>query len=113
MGVDLAGCTDINDANGNGEPLYSKFEMEDWALLNLRFEVHLLVHAFKHDVNDDDRPGIHVEHFDFYYQRYYKRNFTASYFGCKELQEILELIKGIATIDEDKKVLKSELSIDD
>eukprot|EP00746_Dinoflagellata_sp_MGD_P166365 gnl/MRDRNA2_/MRDRNA2_96194_c0_seq1.p1 gnl/MRDRNA2_/MRDRNA2_96194_c0~~gnl/MRDRNA2_/MRDRNA2_96194_c0_seq1.p1 ORF type:complete len:816 (+),score=233.30 gnl/MRDRNA2_/MRDRNA2_96194_c0_seq1:84-2531(+) len=110
---DLSSCTDINDATGSGEPLYSKFEMEDWALLNLRFEVHLLIHAFTHDVNDEDRPGIHVEYFDFYYQKYYKRGFTLSYFGCKEFQEMLDLIKGTASIDEEKKVLNSELSGED
>merc|ERR1712224_705168 len=61
--VDMSTIQDINDMNGKGEPLFSKFEMEDWALLNLRFEVHLLIHAFTHDVNDEDRPGIHVEYF--------------------------------------------------
>merc|ERR1712182_185203 len=53
--AEIYACKDINDANGSGEPLFSKFEQEDWALLNLRFEIHLLIHAFKHDVNDDDR----------------------------------------------------------
>ena len=28
-----------------------------WVLLGLRFEFHLLAHAFKRDLNDADRPG--------------------------------------------------------
>ena len=36
--LDVFAVDDINDT-GNGEPLFSNFEFEDWALLGLRFEV--------------------------------------------------------------------------
>lgn len=37
---------DVNDV-GNGEPLCSCFALEDWVLLMLRVEFHLMAHAFK------------------------------------------------------------------
>jgi len=58
---------------GDERPLFARFESEDWILLNLRFEVHLLVHAFKRDCNDPERTGMLPEHLPFYYGKYYKR----------------------------------------
>merc|ERR1712187_1105158 len=53
---DVDSVEDINDI-GSGKPLYFSFAYEDWVLLSLRFELHLLAHAFKRDLNDPDRPG--------------------------------------------------------
>lgn len=55
---------------GTGEPLFCNFGFEakgvrsrsrmlqDWALLSLRFELHLLAHSFLHDCGDPERPLI-------------------------------------------------------
>merc|ERR1712193_299448 len=78
---DIWECSDIQDADGKGRPLYALFQNEDWALVNLRYDLHLLVHAWEVDVNDDERPGILEEHLNFYYNKYYKRTFNTTYFG--------------------------------
>ena len=40
---------------GTGEPLFSKFTWEDWMMLELRFQLHVLVHGYKHCMNDPGR----------------------------------------------------------
>merc|ERR1712113_1073884 len=55
------------DDIGNGKPLFANFEYEDWTLLGLRYEFHLLLHAFRRDVDDVDRQSFHESHLDFYY----------------------------------------------
>ena len=42
---------------GNGMPLFEKFQYEDWTLLSTRYELHLLLHSFKKDLEDPDRPS--------------------------------------------------------
>ena len=62
---------------GNGEPLCSLFALEDWVLLMLRVEFHLMAHAFKKDVEDAQRLGIHVDNVPYYYNKYFKKSFSA------------------------------------
>merc|ERR1712207_129901 len=57
---DIFGADDVNDIGG-GMPLSKDFNHEDWTMMALRFELHLLAHAFRRDVNDQERPGIHVD----------------------------------------------------
>merc|ERR1719201_1193836 len=48
--IDIFGVDDICEQKGPGSPpLFSNFTFEDWALLSLRFELHLLVHAVRRD----------------------------------------------------------------
>merc|ERR1712194_796993 len=61
-------------------------------LMALRFELHLLAHAFKKDVNDDERPGIHVDHLGFYYSKYFKRNLTPSDYGVETVKDLITLV---------------------
>eukprot|EP00913_Durusdinium_trenchii_P012069 g11337.t1 len=65
-----------------GEPLFAKFTFEDWALLSLRLELHLLVHSFRRDANDPERIGIHESHLPFYYNKYYKKTFNVKHYGA-------------------------------
>merc|ERR1719210_3244458 len=76
------------DDIGNGKPIYSHFVYEDWTLLSLRYELHLLVYAFRHDVNDPDRPGFHEMHLPFYYSRYFGKPFSVKYFGVQSISEL-------------------------
>merc|ERR1711990_1263540 len=74
--VDVFAVEDVMDL-GSGEPLFSKFGPEDWALLSLRAELHFLVHAFKKDVDDPDRPSFHESHLSFYYTKYFKKQWNS------------------------------------
>merc|ERR1711972_1266610 len=50
--LDVMAVEDVLDI-GNGQPLFSEFVYEDWTLLSLRYEIHLLLQAFKKDLNDE------------------------------------------------------------
>merc|ERR1711920_441665 len=71
---------------------------EDWALLQLRYELFLLQSAFKVDVNDPDRPGIHEGHFGFYYQKYFRKYLNPKFFG---VEGHTELVKETVTFEEE------------
>lgn len=109
--VDIFAFEDINDI-GNGEPLYSKFTFEDWALLSLRFELHLMAHAFKRDVGDPERPGIHEQHLPFYYHKYLRKTMSVKYYGVSTHAELVELVRDTITINEKSEVLEPQLSDD-
>jgi len=108
---DVFAVDDIMDA-GNAQPLFSEFAFEDWALLSLRFELHLLVHAFFKDVADPEREGIHVDHIPFYYNKYYRKAFNTSYYGVDSYEELIELIRDTVCFNPDNAVLESQLSDD-
>jgi len=97
---DIFSVADVNDVN-NGEPLYKDFAFEDWALLQLRYELFLLQAAFKKDVNDADRPGIHETHFGFYYNRYYRKYPNSKGYGVEKDQELVKLVKDAVLFDDD------------
>lgn len=90
--LDVFGVQDINDL-GNGLPLYIDFSFEDWTLLSLRFELHILTHAFMIDANDPELAGIHKDNVMFYYQRYFKKAFTFKAYGCDNLSDVVELVR--------------------
>jgi len=90
--IDIFSVQDVSDM-GDGEPLFANFMFEDWALMSLRFELHLLVRSFRHDVNDPERPGMHEDHVAFYYQRYYRKQLNAKFFGKDSLHELITLIR--------------------
>lgn len=69
--IDLAGVTDMHNADDHGTPLYANFTYEDWLLLSWRYELHLLVHSFAIDVDDADIPGIPENHLGHYFALYF------------------------------------------
>lgn len=95
--IDPFECEDVTDL-GNDEPLFAHFAYEDWTLLSLRFELHLLLHAFALDVEDQERATIHESHVGFYFKKYFKKDFNLNFFNCKALPELLELIPDIVEI---------------
>jgi len=119
-----AACTKIPDINaedidiwvavedvmdiGSGEPLFFNFAYEDWTLLSVRFELHLLVHAFKKDVDDPERPSFVENHLAFYYNKYFKKAFNVKMFGVNDNAGLIEFIKDTVKIDA-KNMLKAEL----
>lgn len=106
---DLASIEDINDI-GDGEPAYASFEPEDWALLQLRYEVFLLADAYKKDLDDPDRQQIPEVHLAFYYSKYYNKQLNPGIFTLKTVAELVDLVKSTATITDEPRMLalKSE-----
>jgi hypothetical protein len=90
--LDVFSVADVNDI-GSGEPLYANFQFEDWALLAVRFELHLLVHAFRKDIADSERPGFHESHVGFYYNKYFNKQWSSKNFGRDNFNDVVELIK--------------------
>mmetsp|Transcript_43048 Transcript_43048/g.77141 ORF Transcript_43048/g.77141 Transcript_43048/m.77141 type:complete len:822 (-) Transcript_43048:111-2576(-) len=105
---DIFSVEDINDIGG-GEPLYSSFEAEDWALLQLRWEMYLLQDSFKKDVNDADRVAIPEAHVGFYYGKYFKKQINTKQFGVTEVADLVKLVKDTVAISEDTKMFATIL----
>eukprot|EP00930_Biecheleria_cincta_P069928 TRINITY_DN575_c0_g3_i1.p1 TRINITY_DN575_c0_g3~~TRINITY_DN575_c0_g3_i1.p1 ORF type:complete len:877 (-),score=289.78 TRINITY_DN575_c0_g3_i1:28-2658(-) len=95
--LDVFTVEDVMDC-GNGEPLFANFAYEDWTLLSLRYELHLLLHFFKKDLNDPDRPSFGEKHFGYYYNKYFKKNWNLQLFAVKKLEEVLDIVKDTATV---------------
>merc|ERR1711935_653768 len=68
------------------------FQSEDWPMLALRVELHMLTLSFNKDCNDPDRTGIHLDHLAFYYQKYYGKALNLSSFGVQTTVELVELV---------------------
>lgn len=97
--VKIDSIENVNDI-GSGEPLYSEFGYEDWALLSARYELHLLIHAFKKDLNDADRPSFNVTHMPYYYEKYFNKAFSVAFFGKETFEEFVALIKEAVQLNE-------------
>eukprot|EP00928_Gymnodinium_smaydae_P094725 TRINITY_DN79_c0_g1_i4.p1 TRINITY_DN79_c0_g1~~TRINITY_DN79_c0_g1_i4.p1 ORF type:complete len:1012 (+),score=290.12 TRINITY_DN79_c0_g1_i4:68-3103(+) len=108
--LDVFNVEDVCDI-GNGEPLFAHFTWEDWMLLNLRFDLHLLVHAYRKDIDDAERTCFHESHLYFYYNKYYKRQLTPKNFGVNSTAELLEFVKD--TIEMTPKSLLDSLLSED
>merc|ERR1711941_192788 len=73
-------------------PLYREFKSEDWLMLSLRFELYLMITAFRRDANDSERQGVPLDHLSFYYNRYYKKALSPAQFGVNDLSELVGLV---------------------
>jgi len=109
--LDIFSVEDVCDV-GSGEPLFANFTFEDWALLQLRFEMYFLQLAFRKDVDDEERVGIHETHLAFYYNKYYRKQLTPKHFGMSTNHEICKLVKDTVSISETTNVLVSALAED-
>lgn len=99
--LDIFGVDEVDDIGG-GMPLYKDFGSEDWTLMTLCFELHLMSHAFKKDCDDTDRKGIILDHLGFYYNRYYSKPLTAKSYGVENEQELIALAKDCVFVNKDK-----------
>merc|ERR1711924_592023 len=90
-GLDVFGVNDICDIGGK-TPLFKDFQFEDFTLMTLRAELHLLINAFGKDCNDPDRTGIHVDHLAFYYQKYYGKALNLHSFGVQTSAELVKMV---------------------
>merc|ERR1711972_872614 len=103
--LDVFAVENVNDV-GNGEPLFAHFAYEDWALLSLRYELHLLVHSFKRDLDDEDRQTFAENHLGFYYDKYFKQGLNVKDFGLSKLPDLIDLVKDTVEI-RDKTMIKT------
>jgi len=110
--IDVMGVQDIDDINKKGQPLYAKFEFEDWALLSIRFELYALAKSFSRDLNDPDIPGVTETHLGFYYNKYFKKQFNLKGYNCNELKDLVALVKDAISINGTTQVLDSSLGDD-
>lgn len=108
--VDITAVSDVCDI-GNGEPLFKDFGFTDWALLQLRYELFLLQAAFKRDVDDADRPGIHEDHFIFYYSKYFQKQLNTTSWGVESNAELVTLVADTVEFN-DAKILVTSLEED-
>jgi len=95
--LDVFSVTDVMDI-GDKVPLFQNFGVEDWALLQLRFELHMLVTSFKKDCDDEDRTGVPMEHVPFYYYKYFNKMFSPASFAMEDTKKMLNLVKDTVTI---------------
>merc|ERR1712151_1174779 len=109
--VDMFQVKDVCDIGG-GVPLFSHFELEDWELFKLRFELYLLVASFKKDVGDDERPGMHETHIGFYFNKYFKKQLIPKMYGKDTIKELLDYVKDTAEINASNGVLVCKLLAD-
>jgi len=107
---DVFAIEEILDSNGEGEPLFSNFAFEDWALLSLRFELHLVVHAFQRDCRDPDRTGFPPEHLPYYYNKYFRKNLNPKNYGANNVEELIELVRDTLIVCD--KTLESTITDD-
>merc|ERR1712048_336160 len=112
VGVDIFSIENVCDV-GNGEPLFLDFESHDWALMTLRWELHLLATAFKKDVADPDREKIPEQHFSFYFNKYFKKNLNTKNFGKESVKDLVaSLVKDTVTFDGEPCMFGSNLTED-
>eukprot|EP00444_Apocalathium_aciculiferum_P030363 CAMPEP_0183444692 /NCGR_PEP_ID=MMETSP0370-20130417/95862_1 /TAXON_ID=268820 /ORGANISM="Peridinium aciculiferum, Strain PAER-2" /LENGTH=879 /DNA_ID=CAMNT_0025635129 /DNA_START=59 /DNA_END=2698 /DNA_ORIENTATION=- len=78
--------------NVDGAPIFKEWEMEDWALVQLRYELFLMQVAFKKDVNDEEHPGIHESNIGFYYSKYFRKQLNPKFFGVETIAELSALV---------------------
>ncbi|CAE7558921.1 Hnrnpu [Symbiodinium sp. CCMP2456] len=113
--LDVFGVEDVMDVGG-GEPLFAAFTFEDWTLMSLRYELHLMAHAFRRDSHDPGRVAVPVEHLAFYYQKYYKKALNIKFFGVdsseESLRELVGLVSDTVLIMGKSKVLEPQLPDD-
>jgi len=105
--LDVFGVEDAQDMGG-GEPLFKEFQFEDWTMMSLRFELHLLAHAFRHDVDDPERLGIHLDHLGYYYNRYFKKALSTKYYGVDTYKDLIELVNDAVYVT-NKNLVDSQL----
>eukprot|EP00811_Abedinium_folium_P003208 NODE_1294_length_2532_cov_4.851559.p2 GENE.NODE_1294_length_2532_cov_4.851559~~NODE_1294_length_2532_cov_4.851559.p2 ORF type:complete len:357 (+),score=163.59 NODE_1294_length_2532_cov_4.851559:972-2042(+) len=102
---------DVTDI-GNGEPLFAHFEHEDWALLTLRAEMHYMLHAFRRQLDDADRPSFPEDQLNFYYQRFFKRAFDVKLFGVATFQALTAHVKDAVAVEASTTMLEAKLPDD-
>lgn len=108
--LDVFAVEDVCDVGGSPKmPLFTKFAFEDWTMMGLRYELSLLTHAFRRDVNDSDRIGIHIDHLGFYYNKYFKKALNTKFYGVESMKELLGLVRDTVVVNRKNQVVEPQL----
>lgn len=67
-------------------------------MLSLRYELHLLAHAFRKDTGDADRTGFHESHIAFYYKKYFNKSWSNRAYAVTDFKDVVALISENARI---------------
>merc|ERR1712060_153062 len=86
--------------------LFGSFELEDWELLRVRYELYLLVLGFKKAVQDPERVGIHESHLFFYYNRYFRKQLNPKQYGKDSIEGLVKLVKDTVIMDSTNRVIQ-------
>jgi len=98
-GFDIFSVENIMDVC-KGAPLFESFSFEDWALVQLRFELYILVISFRTDADDAALVGVPMDHLAFYYTKYFHKQLSPKVYGFTEIGDLLALISDtVATKD--------------
>lgn len=107
--IDVSTVADVCDM-GNGEPIFLYFAFEDWALISLRFELHLLANAYLHDTEDPERLGIHESNLAFYYNKYYRKTLNTKFYGADTIKSLLDIVADTVAIHSETGVMITQLA---
>lgn len=102
--LDADTVEDVTDV-GSGEPLFSKFAYEDWTLLGLRYELHLLIHSFRKDLADPERTNFPEAHLTYYFKKYYDKQLNLKFYCCEKFADLVELLGDSIDLDGENKIL--------
>lgn len=81
-------------------------------MINLRFELHLLLHCFVADVDDPDRTAMFIDHLTHYYKNYNQSELRPAAYNCKDERELIALITDSVLYDAESKMLSEEHGMD-
>jgi len=106
--LDILGVENVLDV-GDGEPLFTHFAYEDWTLLSIQVELHLLLHAFRRDLNDPDRPSFTERDLCFYFNRYFKKTFNLKNFAAQDFSAFAALVRDTIEVKAETSFLEPKL----
>jgi len=107
--VDPMTVEDVCDV-GEGMSLFCNFMPEDWALVQLRHELALLVMVFQKDVADVDLPGVPVDHVGFYYNKFFGKALMPKMYKKETFCDLIDFVKDTVSVDTATNMLKSSVS---
>jgi len=106
--LDIFGVSDVANVGG-GMPLFAAFGLEDWILMNFRFEIRLLTQAFCRDCGDPERAVVSFDHLEFYYERYYEKPLPVSSVKAGSTKSLLALVRDTVVINSKTQAVESQL----
>jgi hypothetical protein len=107
--VAITAALDVESIDGKKTPLYKAWALEDWALMTMRAELHILLRSFKADVTEKDaeRRGITTKHLGFYYSLFLQKSLDPTSVGMPSQEKLLEYLSDVVTVTGGVLALKS------
>eukprot|EP00930_Biecheleria_cincta_P057166 TRINITY_DN43139_c0_g1_i1.p1 TRINITY_DN43139_c0_g1~~TRINITY_DN43139_c0_g1_i1.p1 ORF type:complete len:625 (-),score=101.72 TRINITY_DN43139_c0_g1_i1:283-2157(-) len=96
---------DIDDVEG--VPLYIFFKKEDWVLLEIKYQLHLIVHAFALRPREpDEYPGIPLSLLQPSFKQIFRKPLEPERFGLHGLDKLISLASDTVSISSDHGALQ-------